>query len=639
MKLIQIRAIKNTTKKIPLENHTFNEIVNETKENFIIIDLDGKFKFISAPLIELLGLSEIPKDLDAVKNIMHRDDFKLVFNSFQKAIRERNYFPFEGISFRLLGHDGLYKWFTTSTNYFHHENGGIAGFISILKDITELKLAEDRLRVSEERYRLIVESVENDLITVINDEAEVEYLNIKAFTKVLGRTDFSHIQDFFNLTHPDDIKTFSKLLKLYWDIGEGTGIVRIQHKNGHYVWLEADLKTYKDAEERKKAILIARDITDRENIQQRLIKSQYRYRYIYENTTDLICVINERFKYDFINNGPHFQILGYYPHELIEHNIVKLIHPEDLPQVLETFKEMFKGKEVTAICRFKRKDKTYIWIKVIGKVFINPDGKINMIFVSREITERKRVEATRNRLLKYIRNQNMELKQLDRMKDEFFAEVAHDFRNPLTAIKGITDILLESENCSPKEFQGLEIIARNVLNLEYLINELINYTRLKENVLEFQKNNFKISSIITSLKQDFEIKLTDKKILILENYDPDIEVTLDREQITRVLRNLLDNAIKFSKSNSEIRIVSKITSHTWIFSITDQGIGIKKEDIPNIFHRFFKLKDSEHINVKGIGIGLTICKNIIDKYRGKIWVESAGLGHGTTFHFEVPINK
>ncbi|MFX1294170.1 MAG: PAS domain S-box protein [Promethearchaeota archaeon] len=506
-------------------------------------------------------------------------------------------------------------------------------FKNIFEDCEE---AKEKIREFKEEYSLIFDNMD-ELITIINDKFEIEYVNKVACKKVLGWARVGPLKNFLNKIHPGDIKNILILLKVYWETGAGNGILRILHKNGQYIWLEAKMKTYITADEQKKAIIISKDITEHQKLQQRIIKSKNRYLNIYENTNDLICVINKKFKIEFINKNPHFQLLGFYHHDLIGEDIIKFIHLDDLPHVLETFKDLFKGQEITEILRLRRKDGTYIWTEVRGKSFLNLNGDINTIFVSRDISERKKIEEARNKLLKQIKGQNIELKQIDRLKDEFFADIVHDFRNPLTAIKGISESLLESENFTPKELKGLKIIVRNVKHLEYLIDELINYTKLKENIIQLQKHNFRVSMLINNLKQDFENRLSKKQLKIIDLYEPDTEIMLDKDQITRVLRNLLDNAIKFSNLNSEIKLSSKINDSKWFFSITDYGIGIKKENIPTIFRRFNKLKDSEKINTNGIGLGLTICKNIIEKYRGKIWVESPGRNHGATFHLEIPL--
>jgi signal transduction histidine kinase len=104
-----------------------------------------------------------------------------------------------------------------------------------------------------------------------------------------------------------------------------------------------------------------------------------------------------------------------------------------------------------------------------------------------------------------------------------------------------------------------------------------------------------------------------------------------------VIKNLLTNAIKFSFPNGQIIIHSSVRDGVWIFSMQDFGIGIAKEDIPLIFDRFVKLKASEMMNPNGIGIGLTICQNIINAYGGKIWAESEGLNTGATFTFQIKL--
>jgi len=128
-------------------------------------------------------------------------------------------------------------------------------------------------------------------------------------------------------------------------------------------------------------------------------------------------------------------------------------------------------------------------------------------------------------------------------------------------------------------------------------------------------------------------------VVFEEKFTPDTELVLDKQQSMKVVRNLLSNAIKFSLPWGTIFIKSRIEEGLWTFSIQDQGIGILEKDIPHLFSRFTRLKPAENMNVEGIGIGLAICKKIMDLYHGTIWVESDGLNRGSTFSFQITLNN
>lgn len=231
------------------------------------------------------------------------------------------------------------------------------------------------------------------------------------------------------------------------------------------------------------------------------------------------------------------------------------------------------------------------------------------------------------------------LEKLNQMKDEFYTDISHEYRTPLTAIKGYSELLLQSNNLNKSQKEDLHAILRNEMRLEQLANEIIEYSRLRSGHVQFQKDKFRVSDICKDIKEEFEVPLNKKQLVLGAEYTSDEEIVLDRVQITRVLKNLLSNAIKFSFPNGKIIIQSILKNNIWRFSIQDFGIGIVKEDIPKMFIRFIKLNQSKEMNRNSIGIGLAICKNIINKYGGRIWVESDGLNKGTTISFEVNLNN
>jgi signal transduction histidine kinase len=166
---------------------------------------------------------------------------------------------------------------------------------------------------------------------------------------------------------------------------------------------------------------------------------------------------------------------------------------------------------------------------------------------------------------------------------------------------------------------------------------MLEYSRLESGRISLKKDKFRVSEICTELREELLPLVAEKHLEIVETIQPDDEMLLDRHYITSVIKNLLTNAIKFSFPNGQIIIHSTVLEGVWIFSMRDFGFGITREEIPQIFERFVKLKASEMMNPNGIGIGLTICQNIIKAYGGKIWAESEGLNTGVTLTFQIKL--
>lgn len=231
-----------------------------------------------------------------------------------------------------------------------------------------------------------------------------------------------------------------------------------------------------------------------------------------------------------------------------------------------------------------------------------------------------------------------DLKELDRLKDAFYTDISHEYITPLTAIKGFTELLLESNNLFENQVADLQAILRNEARLERLVENILAYSRLKSGRIPFQRDKFRASDVINELKKEVAPLLELKQLNIEDEFSPDDELIFDRFQITTVIRNLCSNAIKFSFPGGKILIRSTIKEGVWTLSVRDFGVGLAAVDLPKLFNRFIKLETSREMNRDGIGIGLAICKSIIDVYGGKIWVDSDGLKKGSTFIFQLKIN-
>ena len=225
------------------------------------------------------------------------------------------------------------------------------------------------------------------------------------------------------------------------------------------------------------------------------------------------------------------------------------------------------------------------------------------------------------------------------MKDEFFEDVAHELHTPLVSIKGFVEILKENPDMNESSQEDLEIILRNEERIERLIREMLDYSRLKSGNIQFKKDHFQLSVFLEDIIEELKHLIKGKQLNIEMSLDRDVELVIDKDQIAKVVNNLLVNAIKFSLKGGKILISSSINNELWTLSVRDYGIGISKKDIPKIFTRFTRLKTVNGTRAEGIGLGLAISKKIIDNYGGKVWIESDGLNKGVIAIFQLNIRN
>ena len=235
---------------------------------------------------------------------------------------------------------------------------------------------------------------------------------------------------------------------------------------------------------------------------------------------------------------------------------------------------------------------------------------------------------------------NEQLKKLDAAKSEFISIASHQLRTPLTVIKGYISMLLEGNFgvLTKPEIESLEKVYLSNERLISLVENLLDISRIESGQLEFNFKQVDLSKLVTSVVD----KLSDdakKKNLILE-YKPLAKplpkIKIDEEKIRKVIMNLIDNAIKYTKQGS-IVITLELLNHSLKFCVTDSGLGIKSEDMVNMFKKFSRGTGISLIYTEGTGLGLYAARLTIKAHQGNIWVEPNGAGQGSKFCFELPI--
>lgn len=236
-----------------------------------------------------------------------------------------------------------------------------------------------------------------------------------------------------------------------------------------------------------------------------------------------------------------------------------------------------------------------------------------------------------------ISQQAEELKQLDKVKSRFFANVSHELRTPLTLILGPIGTVLKSKILVQKHTKLLRLAQHNGTALLQLINELLDLSKLESSKLELEEEPTILYLFAHQIVSAFESLAESKKIDFLFQYEAhsDLQVFLDKDKFQKIVNNLLSNAFKFTPKKGKISVQLIDQNSCLLLKVKDSGRGISPEDLPKVFDRFFQTQMPNQVVKGGTGIGLALCKEFSNLFKGKIWVEST-LGKGSTFHFEFP---
>jgi signal transduction histidine kinase len=239
-----------------------------------------------------------------------------------------------------------------------------------------------------------------------------------------------------------------------------------------------------------------------------------------------------------------------------------------------------------------------------------------------------------------LRNVLSEVEKISKRKSDFISSVSHELRTPLTSIKGYAAILLAGKlGAVPQEIrERLEKINRHSDELAHMVNDLLDISRIEAGKVTMKLEPQKLREILEKVTDLLAVQAKEKEIQLKFGVAPEAEtVFADRNQIERVLINLIGNAMKFTPAAGSITIVARATANNMAeVEVMDTGCGIPQESLDAVFEEFYRVENPINQEVKGTGLGLSLVKHIIEAHGGKIWVKSV-VGKGSTFSFTLPL--
>ena len=391
--------------------------------------------------------------------------------------------------------------------------GKVIQIVTIVKDITDRKITEIKLKKSEKEFRNIIENTK-DAIVIIDFQGKLLYVSPQ-LSKLLKGREITKNSRFFHYIHKDDIKkiiSFYKTALKKKTFLEEPVEFRILPKHGDYVWFSSSSKNYYDDEgEITGFISTLKDITDKKIAEQKLKDSEQKYRLITENSNDLIKVLNEGFKIEYLNKRTHRQVLGYAPDDLLGNFDIKLNHPEDYSKIRRFMLELFKNKEGIHVSRMRHKNGNYLWFEVKVKMFKDDQGSQKYLFISRNITERRKTE---------LALMESEEKYRNLYKNSPNAVILSDSRGLIMDMNSSAERILgynKSEMIGKNYIDFNMVTPNQVLIIKRMYMDLLNGKKPKPTEFQIKKKN---GSMVWIFYQSSMIKLDNE--IIIESIAQDI---------------------------------------------------------------------------------------------------------------------
>jgi hypothetical protein len=273
-----------------------------------------------------------------------------------------------------------------------------------------------------------------------------------------------------------------------------------------------------------------------------------------------------------------------------------------------------------------RKDGSLFWGSVTVTALRNQNGSLRgFLKITRDLTERQKIEA---------------LQKADRTKDIFLATVSHEFRTHLNAILGWTSLMKESPTDEALISQGLDVLQRNSITLSRLVEDLVDISKIAAGALTLEFEELDLKQIVVSSVESLRLKAVEKGIVLksIVEIPEDVECRVwgAEVRLQQILANILSNSLKFTPEQGSVTVILKTAQGRAIVVVKDTGVGILPEFLPHAFELFAQGKLGVRAN-RGMGLGLPICKHLVEAHQGTISIASDGPGRGTTVKVELPL--
>ena len=311
-----------------------------------------------------------------------------------------------------------------------------------------------------------------------------------------------------------------------------------------------------------------------------------------------------------------------------------LVDPTELPSRRALLGETVKGQQLM-LTNAKGRD---IIIETAG-IPLRVSGRlIGAVAVWNDITERTRIERERELLLASERAARCEAEHANRVKDEFVATLSHELRTPLNAILGWAQLLRRRRPDPEDVKEALEVIQSNALAQKQLIDDLLDVSRMMSGKIRLNRRALNVSHAAAEALASIRPQAEEKGLRLEEAIEHEAGcVQADPERLQQILWNLLSNAVKFTPAGGQIRFAVERQGQNAVLTVSDTGIGIRPEFLPSLFERFRQADASTTRRYRGLGLGLSLVKQLVDLHGGSISASSPGENQGTTFTLTLPL--
>ncbi|MFC2098775.1 PAS domain S-box protein, partial [Bacteroidota bacterium] len=635
-KIIGVEGIaQNITERVAAEKELREQqeifkLLEETiEEVFWVQDLKtNKLLYVSPKYREVFGrsINSLYHNPGSFLKSIHKDDVDFVKKEYRKIPKGKGL----DLEYRVVLSGGIERliWSRSFVLLDEHDKASLS--IGTALDITE------RTKAQREKNLLaaIVENLEDhavikdtDLKIIASNPANTKDAGLKSANQMIGKTDLEIYGDF------EHVKQYMEDDRKALGLKKGETLVTDQvfvYPNGKKI--HSLVKKFPVYDEKNNLIAVAalsRDVSDYKNTLKELYESEEKYRLLINNQGEGIGMVDPEDSFLFANPKAE-EIFGVPQGKLVGRSLFDFIEKKDRKFLEEQTENRRSGEKGRYELDIKQAGGGKRIILVTATPQYQDDQFKGTFAVFRDVTEWRNTEEN-------LRKSERELQEANAAKDKFFSIIAHDLRNPFNSILGFSDLLLKDYSGYDKEevLTFIRMINEASRQAHNLLENLLNWSRAQTGRMNIETTGIDVYSTVESIFDLYENMAEEKNLVMTNKVHPGTLAFGDANMVPTVMRNLISNAIKFTKPRGKVTVNARSLRDCTEIVVSDTGIGIPEEMINKLFRIEENVARSGTANEEGTGLGLVLCKEFVEKNKGTIKVSSKP-GKGSTFSVRLP---
>jgi len=619
-------------KDVFLRSNLLTSLLRNIPDSIYFKDREGRFVEVSQAKTEHLGTDR--------KSVVGKTDFDFYSEKEAQKMRKDEIYVMENeevitVEERVTRPNGEKTWVSVVKAPRYDEDENVVGIIGISRDITERKKAELELHESEEKYRTIFE---NSAVAIMMTNEKEQIISWNSYTeKLLGVGEKELLKKPVKELYPE-----GEWLKIREKNIRKKGMqhhleTKMLKKNGETADVDISLSVLKNKNGTiTGSIGVIRDITSRKKMEENLkIKDSAIY-----SSINAIAITDLKGNITYVN--PSFlKLWGYKNKEnLIGEPIVNFWQMKG--KFVEVIDAVLNKDGWVGELKAERENTSIFDLQLSATSIKNSQNQpICMMASFVDITRRKWAEKKLHELNQdledKVKERTKEIENLLKQKDEFISQLGHDLKTPLTPLNSLLPILRKKET-DEQVIKYLDLMIRNARYMKNLVEKTLKLALFSSTSFNLDIKDINVFNVLYGVIQNMGDSFEKNNIKVVNLVDKNVVIKTDQLRLEELFNNVISNAVKYSPDGGKITIFAEKEKNKIKFSVKDTGQGMTKEQSDKIFDEFYKADESRH-DFNSSGLGLSICKRIVEKHGGRIWVESSGLGKGSTVYFTLKLAK